>query len=139
MLVHIYTRHHKDCAHRDDPSYRRCRCLRWVSYTWNGKQHRESTKERSEERATLYARGVELRYEKIAAGEKPKPKEPATVAQAVAAYLEDKRSQHIAAVTLQKLRHWFERQLLKWCAENGIHFLSDLNLTHLRNWRSTWK
>ena len=138
MLVHIYTRHSPSCP-QTDPGYKRCRCLRWVSYTFQGVQHRESTKARTWEQAVQFARGVELRYARIEAGEKPKAREPATVAQAVAAYLEDKRSQHIAPVTLQKLKHWFEGQLLKWCAETGIHFLSDLNLNHLRQWRSTWK
>src|SRR5438552_16090966 len=114
MLVHIYTRHSPSCP-QTDPGYKRCRCLRWVSYTLQGVQHRESTKARTWEQAVQFARGVELRYARIEAGEKPKAREPATVAQAVAAYLEDKRSQHIAPVTLQKLKHCFEGQLLKCC------------------------
>jgi len=70
-----------------------------------GRQHRESTITRSWRQATVYAHGVELRYERILAGEKPKPKEPCTVQQAVSAYLEDKRSQCLARVTVQKLEH----------------------------------
>src|SRR6267143_3550593 len=105
VLGHIYTRHSLTCP-QTDPQYKRCRCVRWVTYQWQGKQHRESTTARSWEQATVFARGVELRYERIAAGEKPKPKEPCTVAQAVSAYLEDARSRHLAAVTIQKLKHW---------------------------------
>jgi len=138
MLVHIFTRHSPSCP-QTDPQYKRCRCIRWVTYTHEGKQRRESTKKRSWEQATVYARGVELRYEKIAAGEKPKPTEPCTVAQAVTAYLDDARSRHLADVTIAKLKHWFDDQLVTWCNANGVYYLHDLDLSHLRQWRTTWQ
>src|SRR2546427_6719412 len=103
MLVHIYTRHSPSCP-QTDPGYKRCRCLRWVSYTFQGMQHRESTRARTWEQAVQFARGVELRYAKIEAGEKPKAREPATGAQGIAEYLRDKQAQHIAPGTLPKLR-----------------------------------
>jgi hypothetical protein len=61
LLVHIYTRHSRTCAHKDDPQYKRCRCVRWVHYSLDGQFFRESTKERSWEQATVYARAVEER------------------------------------------------------------------------------
>jgi len=87
----------------------------------------------------LFSRGVEQRYERILAGEKPKPKGPKTVAQAVAAYLDDKRSQQLQASTLRKRVLWFEKELLTWCKANGVQFLTDLDLSHLRQWRSSWE
>jgi site-specific recombinase XerD len=113
--------------------------VRWVAYTFEGRQRRESTKTRSHEQATVYARSVEQRYERIAAGEKPKPTEPTTVAQAVAAYLEDKRAQQLTASTLSKRVLWFEKDMLTWCRANAVHFLTDLDLSHLRQWRSSWE
>jgi len=77
-------------------------------------------------------RAVELRYEKILAGETPAPKEPATVVQAVAAYLADKRSQHLESATIRKRVLWFEKELLTWCKANGVHFVRDLDLQKLR-------
>ena len=94
MVVHVYTRHSRNCP-QTDPSLKRCRCPRWVHFTFEGRQRRESTKARSRDKAVLYARGVELRYERISAGEKPKPTAPATVAVAIAAYIADKKSQHL--------------------------------------------
>jgi integrase/recombinase XerD len=32
----------------------------------------------------------------------------------------------------------FERQLLEWCQANGVSHLTDLDLTHLRQWRASW-
>jgi integrase/recombinase XerD len=138
MIVHIFTRHSRDCSHQD-PQYKRCRCTKWVRYTVDGEQRRESTKARSWDKATAYARGLELRSEQIAAGHKPKPTATATVAQAVTAYLDDKRRQHLKPSTLRKREHWFERDLLPWCRSHLVHYLCDLDLDHLRQWASTWK
>jgi len=110
-----------------------------VHFTHEGKQHRESTKARSWDKAVLYARGIELRYERIAAGEKPKPTAPATVAVAIAAYIADKKSQHLKHSTLRKRTLWFERELLTLCKAQGIHYLTDLDLSLLRTWRASWK
>jgi integrase/recombinase XerD len=139
MLVHIYARHSLSCPHKADSQWKRCRCVRWVTYTVEGQQHRESTKKRSHEQATVYAREVENRYERILAGEKPKPTEPTTVAQAVAAYIADKRAQQLQASTLNKRVLWFEKDLLAWCRMNAVLFLTDLDLSHLRQWRASWK
>jgi integrase/recombinase XerD len=139
MLVHIYARHSLSCPHKADSQWKRCRCVRWVTYTVEGQQHRESTKKRSHEQATVYAREVENRYGRILAGEKPKPTERTTVAQAVAAYIADKRAQQLQASTLNKRVLWFEKDLLAWCRMNAVLFLTDLDLSHLRQWRSAWK
>jgi integrase/recombinase XerD len=139
MLVHIFARHNRSCPHKADPQYKRCRCTRWVTFTFEGKQHRESTRAQSHEQATVYARGVEQRYERILAGAKPKPTGHITVAQAITAYLDDKRAQQLQESTLRKRVLWFEKELLTWCHANAVQFLSDLDLVHLRKWRSSWE
>jgi site-specific recombinase XerD len=139
MVTHLFTRHSRSCPHKGDPQYKRCHCVRWVTYTFEGKQHRESTKKRSHEQAQLYARELEQRYDRILAGEKPKPTEPTTVAQAVAAYLEDKKAQQLQPSTLRKRTLWFEKDLLGWCQAHGVYYLSSLDLTRLREWRAAWE
>jgi integrase/recombinase XerD len=139
MVTHLFTRHSRSCPHKADPQWKRCHCVRWVTYTFEGKQRRESTKARSWEKAQFYARELEHRYERILAGDKPKPTEPATVAQAVTAYLEDKRAQQLQPSTLRKRMQWFEKDLLGWCQGHGLHYLSSLDLTHLRAWRAAWE
>lgn len=86
----------------------------------------------------MYARGVELRYQRIANGETPRPSEPMTVTRAVTAYLDDKRSQQLKHSTLRKRTLWFEKELLAYCEKNSILYLPQLDLTHLRQWRTSW-
>jgi integrase/recombinase XerD len=139
MNVTVWTRHSADCPHADDPNHRRCKCPKHLSWSHNGKQFRKSAKTRSWDIASKKARAIEVEHEQIAAGEKPKKHEPASVAHAVEAYLADKRSQNLQQVTLQKLTTIFKKQLLAWCNNHSIHYLADLDLTRLRQWRNTWE
>lgn len=109
--------------------------MRWVHYTVNGRQHRESTKERSWERAAAFARNVELRY---SPGEKSKPK-AVTVEAAVSDFIADREAQKLRPVTIKKLRTVFEKQFLAWCTEHHIIYLSDVTLPVLQKWRASWK
>lgn len=138
MLVHIFVRHSRSCDHKAEPQWKRCRCVRWVNYTFEGKQYRESTKKRSHEAAALFAREIEQKFERLALGEKPKPNTPTTVEQAVAAYIQDKRAQQLQPSTLAKRVLWFEKDLLGWCRAHALFFLTDLDLSRLREWRSSW-
>ena len=67
------------------------------------------------------------------------PTDSTPIEDAVSAYLADKRAQQLSPDTLKKLELYFEKQLLGWCAANGVHSLADLNLLRLREWRATWK
>ena len=70
---------------------------------------------------------------------KPKPQEPVTVEKAVTLYLADKTSQQLRDSTLTKLDTIFKKQLLRWCREHGVHFLLDLDLAHLQQFRGSWR
>src|ERR1039458_5853786 len=139
MLVHLFVRHSRSCDHKSDPQWKRCRCVRWVSYTHEGRQYRESTKKRSHEAATLLAREIEKKFERILLSENPKPNTPTTIEQAVAAYIADKRAQQLQPSTLSKRVLWFEKDLLGWCQGHALVFLTDLDLSRLREWRSSWE
>jgi len=139
MNVTVWTRHCADCPQANDPNHRRCRCPKHLSWSDNGKQFRKSAKTRSWEIATKKARAKELEHERIAAGEKPKKHEPTSVSKAVDAYLADKRSQNLQQATIQKLTTIFKKQLLAWCNKNSIHYLPDLDVTRVRQWRTTWE
>jgi hypothetical protein len=45
----------------------------------------------------------------------------------------------LAPATLKNLSHIFETQLLDFCSEEDIQFLSDLNARNLTEWRSAWQ
>ncbi|MGB0044407.1 MAG: hypothetical protein WBP91_14635 [Terriglobales bacterium] len=126
--MHLFVRHSRSCPHKTDAQWKRCHCVRWVTYTFEGKQHRESTKKRNHEAAALFAREVEKKFERIALGEKPKLNTPTTIEQAVAAYIADKRAQQLQPSTLSKRVLWFEKDLLGWCRGHALLFLTDLDL-----------
>src|SRR5882724_6780867 len=139
MLVHIAIRHSPSCPHRANPSYKRCRCLRWASYTVpGGKRIRQSTGTRTQEGAIAFARAVEERHAP-GAPVVTEPAAPVTVAQAVASYIKDKKAQNLAASTLRKYTRWFEKELVPWCNAHGVHALRDLGINELREWRGSWK
>jgi len=59
-MLTIYTRHAGDCDHRDDMSWRRCRCPKWIRGVLpNGRSLRTAAKTRSWEQAEKYARKLE--------------------------------------------------------------------------------
>src|SRR5450631_2997984 len=60
-MLSVYTRHHPDCAKKDDSNYRRCRCPKWLDGTLPGRsgRFRVSAKTKSWEQAELLARKYE--------------------------------------------------------------------------------
>ena len=139
MIVSVWTRHSSSRDHQDNIHYRRCGFPKHLHWNYQGKQFRKSAGTRSWEHALRKAQAIELEYRQRELGEKPKKHEPVTVEKAVELYLADKRSQRLKEVTLKKLETIFRKQLLAWCNQQGIYFLIDLDLPHLREWRSTWQ
>ena len=137
-MLSVYTRHHPNCAKKDDSTYRRCRCPKWLDGTLPGRtgRFRTSAKTKSWEQAELLAR----KYENSAlSGEDLKPAKMPTVKEAVGIFLADAEARGLAPATLQKLRGIFQVQLLGFAEESGITFLREFNPRNLTEWRQTWK
>lgn len=137
-MLSVYTRHHPDCAKKDDSTYRRCRCPKWLDGTLPGRsgRFRVSAKTKSWEKAELVAR----KYENSALiGEELKPAKMPTVKEAVGVFLADAEARGLAPATLQKLRGIFQVQLVGFAEESGITFLREFNSRNLTEWRQTWK
>jgi integrase/recombinase XerD len=137
-MLSVYTRHHPDCAKKDDSTYRRCRCPKWLDGTLPGRtgRFRTSAKTKSWEQAELLAR----KYENSAlSGEDLKPAKMPTVKEAVGIFLADAQARGLAPATLQKLRGIFQVQLLGFAEESGVTFLREFNPRNLTEWRQTWK
>jgi integrase/recombinase XerD len=137
-MLSVYTRHHPDCAKKDDSTYRRCRCPKWLDGTLPGRsgRFRVSAKTKSWEQAELLAR----KYENSAlSGEDLKPAKMPTVKEAVGVFLADAEARGLAPATRQKLRGFFELQLVGFAEESGITFLREFNPRNLTEWRQTWK
>jgi integrase/recombinase XerD len=137
-MLSVYTRHHPDCAKKDDSTYRRCRCPKWLDGTLPGRsgRFRVSAKTKSWEKAELVAR----KYENSAlSGEELKPAKMPTVKEAVGVFLADAEARGLAPATLQKLRGIFQVQLVGFAEESGVTFLREFNSRNLTEWRQTWK
>ena len=137
-MLSVYTRHHPECAKKDDSTYRRCRCPKWLDGTLPGRsgRFRVSAKTKSWEKAELVAR----KYENSAlSGEELKPAKMPTVKEAVGVFHADAEARGLAPATLQKLRGIFQVQLVGFAEESGITFLREFNPRNLTEWRQTWK
>lgn len=137
-MLSVYTRHHPECAKKDDSTYRRCRCPKWLDGTLPGRsgRFRVSAKTKSWEKAELVAR----KYENSAlSGEDLKPAKMPTVKEAVGVFLADAEARGLAPATLQKLRGIFQVQLVGFAEESGVTFLREFNSRNLTEWRQTWK
>lgn len=135
-MLSVYTRHHPDCAKKDDSTYRRCRCPKWLDGTLPGRhgRFRTSAKTKSWEQAELLAR----KYENSAlSGEDLKPAKMPTVKEAVGIFLADAEARGLAPATLQKLRGIFQVQLVGFAEESGVTFLREFNPRNLTEWRQT--
>ena len=69
----------------------------------------------------------------------PSPSYSTSVKEAVDAYLADKRAQKLSPDTIKKLELYFRKQMLAWCDAHEVSNIEQLDLTRLREWRSTWK
>ena len=137
-MLSVYTRHHPDCAKKDDSTYGRCRCPKWLDGTLPGRtgRFRTSAKTKSWEQAELVAR----KYENSAlSGEDLKPAKMPTVKEAVGIFLADAEARGLAPATLQKLRGIFQVQLVGFAEESGVTFLREFNPRNLSEWRQSWK
>jgi integrase/recombinase XerD len=145
LIVSVYVRHAPDCPHRKHRHYRRCRCPKWLYFTYRGKKSRQSARTRSWEQAEKNARALEREYEAreraASEGRQPRSNEPKvmTVKDAVDRYLADKHQQNCAEETLTKLATLFQKQLAEWSNKKGLLYLVEITLDHLEEFRKSWK
>jgi integrase/recombinase XerD len=131
-MLSVYARHSNDCPKKDDLTWRRCRCPKWINGTLNGEFIRKTAKTRSWEKAEKLRRQWE--------GEgAPEKTEAVAIEQAVAAYLADAKARELREATLYKLKGIFEKQFLSWAKDRGLRYLKEIDLPLLREFRATWK
>src|SRR5712691_7758012 len=130
-MLSVYTRHSNDCPKKDDLNWKRCRCPKWINGTLDGQFIRKTAQTRSWEKAEELKRG----WEEAAS---PKKIEPVAIEEAVEAYLADAKARELREATLYKLEIIFRKQLLPWAKDKGVRFLKEIDLTLLRNYRTTW-
>lgn len=137
MHVILYKRHKADCSHKEDKTYRRCRCSVWIEYNAKGVQTRKSAKTFNWDTAQQKARAIEQTYLDAELGRGPAPSEAKRVEEAIALFMASKRGEDLAANTLYKHTLTLNR-LQSFCDAEGIYFAKDITLAHLTTWRAAW-
>jgi integrase/recombinase XerD len=138
--VTLYRRHRADCPHLEDRYSRDCKCVIWM-YWSQGDDHRRSTKTRSWKKAERIREEFEHFLDPLRAKLKRLTEDAertrVKLADAIADFLSD-----AATVTKSATTRWIFKHLLAslsaWCESNGIHYLDEIRVPHLRRWRSTW-
>jgi len=153
-------RHYAPCKRKEwDQGYTRCGCPVWIRGTLKGKRVTVSASkylpepdcrdlERGRDLAVLWERTGELRRpEEYAAivspevarnGTVTEPELP-TVEAAIVAYMKAACDRGISEATLYKKRLVFDTLLRAFCANKGIRFLNEMDLSQWQEFRSTWK
>ncbi len=137
MHVILYKRHRASCTHKDDKTYRRCRCSIWFEWNKGGKQTRKSAKTFSWETAQAKAHAIEQTHLNAELGRCPVPSEAKTIEQAIKLFMDSKRGEDLAAPTLYKHTQTLKR-LQDFCESESLLFVKDITLSHLTTWRASW-
>ena len=131
----IYTRHSSDCQYRDDETYRKCRCRKWLRWTYEGERKRVPAKSRSWAEAERKRREIEAQIEAAETHKPIEANQPVTVEQAISSFTAEKAQ--ASRNTLTKYRLTLNR-LLAFCTRKNLIFVREITLPHLSEYRATW-
>ncbi len=129
--VNVFTRHRANCPHKSKVGYNKCFCPKYGNWSVDGKVKKTTLK--TDDYADALRKAGDLEND-VAAGWTGRT----TVSDAVTAYLNDKRSQHLTSSTLNKLKLLFEKQLLTFCRQAGLNHVDQITLATVQQWRNTW-
>lgn len=146
LTISVFTRHNEDCAYKDNPQAKRCKCRKYVYQYIDGKVKYTSAKTRSWEQAEKFAQSLRDEHDpvkqelaRIAAEEAAKKAklkahaiEP-SLKQWSARFTGDGK----AAATKQSYVY-FTQFLTEWAASQGFSALSDITPAALDAWVTSW-
>lgn len=133
-MLTIYRRHLKKCEHRSEGrKYRRCRCPIWADGFIGDREIRESLRLRDWEKAQSLIRDWEAEGQLAQRA----ASEPTTIERACAEFERDAEARGLREPTLYKYRLLF-RRLKEFARERGLRYLSELDLSLLRDFRASW-
>jgi len=127
----VWRRHVAPCESIDrcDP---RCGCPIYQEFRVGAKRFRKTLKTRNWQKALADARRIELE------GFTNKPKPSPVIAEATEKFLADAQARDLKEASLDKFRLVF-KHLQAFAADKGLVFMSDFDLSNLREFRATWK
>lgn len=154
-MFKAFKRHFPPCKRKEwDQGYTKCKCHVWLRGTHEGKRATVPTSRYlpdSESRDIDCGRRLAVLWERTAPFTKPEEYRPLevppvpvedtriTVETAVSSYMDTARSRGNGDATLYKKTIILERQLIKFCQEKGIRFVTELDAATMSDFRSSWK
>ena len=134
-LITIFVRHSLGCPHTGDEFYKRCSCWKHLRWSYQGKQYRKATKQKTWAGAERVKREVELSYEMI--GKPAEPDRPPMVRQAIETFIRDKQGQNLNHTVLEKYRRELGR-FGDFCERRGKFYIAEVGLADLTDFRLSW-
>lgn len=131
----IITRHSKDCAHKDDPFYKRCQCWKHLRWFEKGIPNTVTTKSRT------WAGAEEFKREEEQKLRTPVAHQPTnvTVRDAVRTYMAAKKGENLSAgfiarteLDLERMTTFLEKHI------PPVFQLNQVSLTDLSGFRASW-
>lgn len=135
-IITIFVRHSLGCPHTGDEFYKRCLCWKHLRWSYQGKQYRKATKQKTWAGAERVKREGELSYE--VAGKPTEPDRPPMVRQAVETFIRDKQGQNLNRSVLGKYRRELSR-FIDFCEQRGTFYLAEVGLPDLTEFRLSWE
>jgi len=102
-MLFVNARHTRECNHKDDPKYRRCRCPKWIDGYVDGKRARQSAQTRSWENAEHKVRLIE----EAADPSKQRQPIPTDIGNAGETFLADEKGRNLSKETTKQSKGYF--------------------------------
>ncbi len=135
-IITIFVRHSLGCQHAGNEFYKRCDCWKHLRWSYDGRQFRRATKEKTWAGAERAKREIELSYEAV--GKPVEPDRPATLRQLIETFIQDKQGQNLNSAVLGKYRRELAR-LVDFCEHQGKLYMLEIALPDLTEFRSSWE
>jgi integrase/recombinase XerD len=129
MLV-LFRRHERRCSHRSR-NYKKCPCPIWLDWRVDGHRVLKTMATRDWAVAQTRAREFEVTGAVLESA-------PQTIEQAVKKFLGDAAARNLRPSTIDKYKVMF-RQLESFVRNQGLIFLSAVDIEKLRVFRESWK
>lgn len=138
-VVTIFVRHSIDCDHRDNETYKKCRCPKHLRWTHGGKQYRRAAKTRTWEQADKCRREIESKF--VAAPQISdvwiKVESKKTIDQAVQLFIKDRNSEGVGTDVIKKYVRELGRMTV-FMERRSKFFPADIEADDLTEFISDW-
>src|ERR1700690_1814766 len=131
-LISIIVRHSEGCKYKDERTYKRCDCKKWLEYFHRGKQHRVPAKTRSWAIAEEVKRTLEEQFKSgiTAPAVATASAGRVTLKDKVALFITGKEGENVSVAVLRKYRYELPR-FEAFLSKRSKFYPSDITLDDL--------